>query len=214
MFASEQGKEECDWRTRKSGNQSEKNHDTYNIWETICAGTALPKKSTEGDGSNKVTTETAYLSGCFYLQTINTLKNAKGVVSFFMTWLGMNRNETRHSFLQKIFQSYIDRKHKGFKFPEQGEWKYEILGDMQMDCFKFGAAPVLQPQTQIPEGVHVKLGCDIIWLIVGSALYTSQWTKREAVFNSRNVYSATANLLTIWLHTSTNKSILPVTDDN
>ena len=214
VFASEQAQEACDSRKRNSPNSTKPYHDTYNIWKTICKGTNLPESSTHGEGNMKVTTEAAYMSGTFYLNVIKNLDHAKGVVSLFMALLNMKRNETRQTFMQKIFQSYIDRHHSGFVFPSHGEWNLEILGDLSLPCFKFGASPVVEQHTQLPYGVHVNLGCDLLWLVIGQSLYTSEWSKKSAILHTRNTCSATLNLLSIWMHTSTNKSIIPPCDKN
>lgn len=100
-----------------------------------------------------------------------------------------------------------------FEYPKEADWKRPILGDIQVPCYKFGCRPVLEVGTDIPIGTQVELGCDILWLIIGQSIFTSEWKKNRAVMHIRNMTTASLNLLSVWICTSVEKSILPPTNN-
>ena len=234
-FAQQQG-DDAEVTRAKYKSKKQNHHHVADFWKSTHAGTKLPAPETTEtqDSSYEFKFKAVEMTSFWWLQTMKNAGGCTGPIRQFLNFMGLSCEISRREFVIKLLEPFFDR--NGFDsnmtVPDNDEWRKPILTFynktlvVNEPVFKFGAHPFRDPRTLKFGGLESFLGMDVIWFILGQAMYCTDWKaqyheskkteegdpeiiKQSCVVHLRNMGGAAKTLLEIMLHTMVAKSEVP-----
>ena len=204
--------------------QSVDSPETKGFWKHAVQGTRLPQKETSADLNLQFRDPNVCYK--WHLATHDNLDNAQGVVISFLRLCKMQPQCSRRELLERILDPHFSQypRDKRFfqsavRFQNAGHsvdskfWQESIIdrhsksvtNKMMSWCMRLNTA-----QT----GLEVAMATDVLWVILGQALFTSEWEsaagKQSAVVHNRNIANAAEVLTFLFMHTTLPMAYIPV----
>jgi hypothetical protein len=216
--------------------QTEKNSPAEQFWTNAVEGCGMPQptssSNTAGNTSNFMKPQNCYK---WYEGVMHNVGNAHGVLQKFIHLCNMDEESSRLELTLAILQVYFEKhparkdrfmlavSHNGVLSPA---WTAPIINPetdfVTGDVFTWTVRPRQQvQQTQsnfvVYNGLQVSMATDILFVILGQALYAAEWKKtaleNSIVVHTRNMANAAEVLVFLMLHTAIPAAYVPAHKD-
>lgn len=180
---------------RKQNFEVKEHHRVVDFFNAASKGTKLPRPDQmQGrDQQFESKFENVELTSYWWMTTINNLSGATGPVRQFLTMCGFSSTVSRREILEKILANYLDEnKHISRQIFKTPQWNSPVLSfsegtpHVHEPAFRFGFQPFQNPRDRKFHGLETFIGIDILWLIVGQGLFTSDWKSTIAKKRKNN----------------------------
>ena len=162
------------------------NHHIVDFFDAAFTGTKLPRPDAmNGQDSFERPFKNVELTSHWWISVVDNLDGATGPIRLFLTMCGFSLSCSRYDVVAAIFENYKERYPDSFRdvqLCKTPHWCAPILqtfnGQPKVEnkAFRLGTAPFLNPKTKSFHGLQPILTVDILWLLVGQGLFTSDWT--------------------------------------
>jgi hypothetical protein len=197
--------------------------ETKDFWKHAVQGTRLPQNASSGEMNLQFRDP----NSCYkwHLGTHDNLDNAQGVIISFLRLCKMQPECSRRELLECILQPHFSKYPRDKRFFQNAVqcnsvdsrfWKESIIDSrskkvankMLTWCMRVNSA-----QT----GLEVALAADVLWVLLGQALFTSEWGSvggtHSVVVHNRNIANAAEVLTFLFMHTTLPMAYIPVNND-
>lgn len=165
----------------------EDNHRVVSFFNAAFTGTKLPRPDhMHGqDQTFERQFQSVELTSHWWSSVVDNLGGATGPIRQFLTMCGFSVLSSRHEVLEAMFANFQARHPDLFadvQLCKTPHWRAAIFHSMngqptvENKAFRIGVHPYLNPKTKTYHGMQTFLAVDILWLIVGQGLFTSDWT--------------------------------------
>lgn len=161
------------------------NHHIVDFFDAAFTGTKLPRPDPmNGQDSFDRPFKNVELTSHWWISVVDNLDGATGPIRLFLTMCGFSVSCSRNDVIGAIFKNYKERYHDSFsdvQLCKTPHWCAPILQTVngqptvENKAFRLGIAPFLNPKTKSFHGLQPILTMDIMWLVVGQGLFTSDW---------------------------------------
>ena len=195
---------------------------TKDFWKHAVEGTRLPQKESSADMNLQFRDP----NSCYkwHLATHDNLDTAQGVVIAFLRLCKMQAGCSRRDLLERMLQPHFSKYPRDKRFFQSAVqsnsvdsrfWLESIIdkhsknatNKMLSWCFRLNAAHT---------GLEVAVATDVLWVILGQALFTREWesvgAKQSVVVHNRNIANAAEVLTFLFMHTTLPIAYVPVND--
>lgn len=196
---------------------------TTSFWENARNGTRLPQNDTKSPadaGFDFVFTDPEN-TGFFFQTAMEEIKGCDGPLVAFLNFCGMNTNSSRRDLFTALLLPFAKSRGlsvEDISLPSSRAWTEPILKrvDKAIVVDKPGLAWGCLP-CHGPQGVEIILAMDVLYYVLGSAMYCTDWTYESTAgaititqgVHLRNLGHAAKAILELWIHTSVDKAIIP-----
>ena len=216
--------------------QTEKNSPAEQFWTHAVEGCGMPQptssSNTAGNTSNFIKPQNCYK---WYEGVMHNVGNAHGVIQKFVHLCNMDEESSRLELVVAILQVFFEKhpaqrdrfmlavSHNGMLSPA---WTAPIINPetdfVAGDVFTWTVRPKQNPQHQPSNfvaysGLQVAMATDVLFVILGQALYAAEWKKNAAensvVVHTRNMANAAEVLVFLMLHTAIPAAYVPAHKD-
>jgi hypothetical protein len=214
--------------------QTEKNSAGEQFWTNAVDGCGMPQPTSS---SNTAGNSSAFMKpqNCYkwYDGVIQSVGNAHGVIQKFIHICDMDQDASRLDMLLAILRVHFEKhpqqkhrfmhavSHNGVLSPA---WTAPIINEetnlVTNNVFTWTVRPREQPAAQAQQpnqvtynGLQVSMATDILFVIVGQALYAAEWKHSELenkiVVHTRNMANAAQVLVFLMMHTAIPMAYIP-----
>ena len=212
--------------------QTEKNSAGELFWTHAVDGCGMPQPTSS---SNTAGNSSAFMrpQNCYkwYEGVMHSVGNAHGVIQKFIHICNLDEETSRLELMLAILQAYFQKNpaqkdrfmravsHNNVQSPA---WTAPIMSQetalVAGDVFTWTIRPkqqanLAQPNNIIYNGLEVSMATDILFVILGQAMYAAEWKKTalesRIVVHTRNMANAAEVLVFLMLHTAIPMAYVP-----
>ena len=223
MFAREQKQSAHAQRcTPNSGQIIEEHENTFEFWNKVQAGTALPKASTSTNDVFKINFEYVPYTGIWWDETMQNAGVCDGLMKLFLLQSKLSPKITHFEFFERLMAPYLlhissdDTVYGGptMRGIHKNAWDSCVLDKLKV--FEFSSKPSIDQQGG-NNGIDVSLCMRLTHYVLFQGLgITTSWDKKQHENSSfvscvhlRNMSSMSLGCLSILLHTCCDKAMIP-----
>jgi len=201
-----------------SGTSMRKNilpsQDTVEFWKKVRKGTLLPEASTATNDMHKIKFDFVPYTGLWWDTTISNASSCDGIIKGFLLQSGLTVNTTVEGFFTKIMDPYNKEKH--LTIHSNDSWKQQVMNLKRP--FQLMCCPGVNNNTT--DSVCANIAMSVVHYVLLQGLgVTADWNRtahENAEFVScvhlRNVSHMSLGILSMLLHTSIEKAMIPAND--
>jgi hypothetical protein len=202
--------------------------DTGEFWKHVQTGTALPQSNNSTNDVYKLKFEEPQYTGIWWDETVKNAGLCDGALKLFLLQSKMDPSSiTEHQFWTKLLTPYLKhtsstrRVYGGPMAPgkHKNAWSSLVLDKKNM--FEFASSPFKNDQGEF-KGVHMNICMRLVHYMIMQGLGLTRDWNTTAHDNSsfvscvhlRNMSHISLGLLSMFLHTCCDKSLIPANSGN
>lgn len=202
--------------------QLHEHENTYEFWNKVQLGTALPRANTSTNDVFKMKFEFVPYTGIWWDETMHNAGSCDGLMKLFLVQSKLSPKISHYEFFKRLLTPYLqhigstDDVYGGptMAGPHQNAWSLCVLD--KANVFQFASNPHLDQQFAL-SGITVNMCMRLTHFVLFQGIgMTQDWDKHKhentsfvSCVHLRNMSSMSLACLSLLLHTACDKALIP-----